>query len=420
MSNSQLAKQVMERSEALGKISEESDRLTRSYGSPAMRKANDLVGTWMREAGMTVSEDAIGNLIGRYPGRTERAKTFLIGSHLDTVRDAGKFDGPLGVLTGIACVKHLHDQKLHLPFAIEVIGFCDEEGVRFQTTYLGSKVLAGKFSDKDLKRFDSRGVSLAEAIGAFGGEPDKLKKAACDPHHLIGYAEVHIEQGPVLEKKHQPVGVVTAISGQSRISVRFTGQAGHAGTTPMNMRRDALATAAEFIVAVEACAVAHPGLVATVGQIEARPGAVNVIPGEVLLSVDVRHQQDSVRTKACAGLQETAHRVGQKRSVAVTWDSVLEKESTHCSRELTSLLSKAARHYLMDVTELPSGAGHDAAIMGDITPTTMLFVRCKGGISHHPDESVKKDDVEVAIAVMNDFLQDLGNQRNPYSAKKRA
>jgi allantoate deiminase len=420
MSNSKLAKQVMERIDALGKISEEPDRLTRPYGSPSMRKANDLVASWMREAGMTVSQDAIGNLIGRYPGGDERAKTFTLGSHLDTVRDAGKFDGPLGVVAAIACVQQLHEQNLRLPFAVEVIGFADEEGVRFQSTYLGSKVLAGKFNEQDLKRFDSRGISMADAIRTFGGDPDKLKSARRDPQQLLGYAEIHIEQGPVLEKKYQPVGVVSAIAGQSRIRVRFTGQAGHAGTTPMSMRRDALTAAAEFIVAVEACARAYPGLVATVGQIEALPGASNVIPGEVVLSVDVRHQQDGTRTSACAGLQETANHIGQKRSIAVDWETILEVQSVTCSRDLTAMLARAARQHLMDVMELSSGAGHDAAMMGEITPVAMLLVRCKGGVSHHPDESVTEEDVEVAIAVMNDFLQNLGNQQNPYSGKKRA
>jgi allantoate deiminase len=419
-SNSELAKQVMERIDALGKLSEESDRLTRTFCSPSMRKTNDLVASWMREAGMTVSEDAIGNLIGRYSGSDDRTKTFVLGSHLDTVRDAGKYDGPLGVIAAIACVQHLHEQGARLPYALEVVGFADEEGVRFQSTYLGSRVYAGRFNEADLKRFDSRGISMAEAIRSFGGDPDKLQSARRDPQQLLGYAEIHIEQGPVLEKKYQPVGVVSAIAGQSRIKVRFAGQAGHAGTTPMNMRRDALAAAAEFILAVEACARAYPGLVATVGQIEARPGASNVIPGEVILSVDVRHQLDSNRTNACAGLQQTANHIGQKRSIDIDWETILDSQSVPCSSELSTMLAKAARQHLMEVTELPSGAGHDAAVMGEITPVAMLFVRCKGGISHHPDESVAVEDVEVAIAVMNDFLQTLGNPGTQFFKKKHA
>jgi len=420
MSTNALAQTVMERIDALARISEEPDRLTRTFCSPAMRQANDLVGGWMREAGMTVSEDAVGNLIGRYSGQDERAKTFILGSHLDTVRDAGKYDGPLGVLVAIACVQHLHEQKIRLPFTLEVAGFADEEGVRYQTTYLGSKAMAGTFKEQDLARFDAHGVTMSEAIRAFGGSPDHLKSARRDPQQLLGYAEVHIEQGPVLEKKYQPVGVVTAIAGQTRIRARFIGQAGHAGTTPMTLRRDALAAAAQFITAVESCANGQPGLVATVGQIEALPGASNVIPGKVILSVDVRHAQDHTRQNACARLQELAAQIGEKRGVPVDWEVLHDVQSVPCSHELSALLAKAARQHLMEVTELASGAGHDAAVMGDIMPVAMLFVRCKGGISHHPDESVTTEDVGVAIAVMNDFLQLLGNQQNPFSGKKHA
>ena len=416
MSTNELARKVMERIEALGCISEETDRLTRTYGSPAMRRANDLVASWMRDAGLTVSEDAVGNLLGRYPGDDERV--FLLGSHLDTVRDAGKFDGPLGVLAAIACVEYLREQKRRLPFALEVIAFADEEGARFQTTYLGSRAMAGTLKEPDLKRFDARGVTLSEAIRAFGGDPDKLDSARRDPQPLLGYAEVHIEQGPVLEKKYQPVGIVTAIAGQTRIRARFAGQAGHAGTTPMALRRDALAAAAQFITEVETCANARADLVATVGEIDARPGASNVIPGEVVLSVDVRHAQDSIRQDACDKLREIAQQIGEKRGIAVDWEVVHDVQSVPCSRELSQLLAKAARKHLMEVTELTSGAGHDAAAMGDITPVTMLFLRSPGGISHHPDESVAVEDVEVAIAVMNDFLQLLANQQYPFSGKK--
>jgi allantoate deiminase len=419
MSTIDLAQTVMERIEALAKISEEPDRLTRTYGSAAMKKANELVGSWMQEAGMTVSGDAIGNLIGHYPGSGDYPKTFLLGSHLDTVRDAGKFDGALGVLAGIACVQQLHQSNTRLPFAIDVLGFADEEGARFQTTYLGSRAVAGSFKEQDLKRFDARGVSLAEAIRSFGGDPEKLDTARRDPQSLLGYTELHIEQGPVLDKKHQPAGVVTAIAGQTRVKVRFTGLAGHAGTTPMGMRRDALVAAAHFIVAVEGCTREHPGLVATVGQIEARPGASNVIPGDVLLSLDVRHQLDAMRTAACARLHEVATGTGEKRGVVVDWEIVQETQSVPCSRELTTVLAKAARRHLVDVTELASGAGHDAAILGDITPMAMLFVRCPGGVSHHPDESVLADDVRVAIAVLSDFLLLLANQWGPLSGAKQ-
>src|ERR1051325_9746865 len=253
-----LAKTVMERVNALGEFSDEEGRLTRTFCSPAMRRVNDLVASWMREAGMDVRQDAIGNLIGRYESpkskvQSPKSKTLLLGSHLDTVRDAGKFDGPLGVLAAIACVQRLHDD-VALPFAIEVIGFADEEGVRYQSTYLGSRALAGTFDCKDLGRADAEGITMADAIRGFGGNPDQILTAKLDRKSLLGYVELHIEQGPVLEKKRLSVGVVSAIAGQKRFRCRFVGQAGHAGTVPMNLRSDALCAAAEFIVAAESFA----------------------------------------------------------------------------------------------------------------------------------------------------------------------
>ena len=399
------ASRIMERLAALARISDEPEQLTRTYGSPAMRRANDLVGGWMREAGMTVSEDAIGNLIGRFQGARAGAKTFLLGSHLDTVRNAGAFDGPLGVVLAIECAAKLHAEKSRLPFALEVIGFCDEEGVRFQSTYLGSRALAGTLTEADLQRVDENGVSLADAIRQFGGSPEKISAAKCNPNKLLGYAEVHIEQGPVLEQNNLAVGIVTAIAGQSRVKIRFTGKAGHAGTTPMDMRRDALCAAAEFISAVEAHAHSAAGLVATVGQIQVKPGASNVIPGEVNLTLDVRHQTNSVRLGAAQCLQSTAEDLGRLRGIFVSWEVVQETASVPCQPELTALLALAAQGHQSEVLELPSGAGHDAAVLGKITPAVMLFVQCRDGLSHHPDESARVKDVAVALDVMNDFLQ---------------
>ena len=399
------ASRTMERLAALAKISDEPDQLTRTYGSPAMRRANELVGGWMREAGMTVREDAIGNLMGRSEAARLGAKTFLLGSHLDTVRNAGAFDGPLGVVLAIECAAKLNEHKTRLPFALEVIGFCDEEGVRFQNTYLGSRALAGTLTEADLQRVDENGVSLAEAIRLFGGAPEKISTAKCNPNKLLGYAEVHIEQGPVLERNNLSVGVVTAIAGQSRVKICFTGQAGHAGTTPMNLRRDALGAAAEFIAAVEAHASSVAGLVATVGQIQVAPGASNVIPGEARLTLDVRHQSDALRLEAVQFLQGSAENIGRRRGIFVKWQLVQETASVPCDPELTALLKRAAQRHQPEVIELPSGAGHDAAVMGQITPAILLFVPCKDGLSHHPDESAKVEDIAVALDVMNDFLQ---------------
>jgi allantoate deiminase len=402
----------MERIDALARLTEEPGRITRTFCSPAMREANQLVASWMREAGMTARQDSIGNVIGHYSsapnGEQSSRKVFLLGSHLDSVRDAGRFDGPLGVVVAIACVEVLRDKKALLPFALEVAGFADEEGVRYHSTYLGSKVLAGTFDPKVLQLKDSNGISMAEAIRNFGGDPDRIPDDRRDPNQLLGYAEVHIEQGPVLEQKDLAVGVVTAISGQSRVKVTFTGRAGHAGTVPMSMRRDALCAAAEFVLAVESTARSREGLVATVGELSPSPGASNVIPGAVSLSLDVRHPTDSARTAACADLRAQAEAIAARRGSSADWQLVHESGAVTCDRALTASLSEAVqRRHQPQPCLLASGAGHDAAALAAITPVAMLFVRCKGGVSHHPDESVRVEDVRVAIEVMTDFLANL-------------
>ena len=401
------ARLIVRRCDELARITDEPGRLTRTFASPAMRRANELVGAWMRQAGMQTRADAIGNLIGHYHGRRPGAKILLLGSHLDTVRQAGKFDGPLGVILAIACVEQLHRQKIRLPFAIEVVGFADEEGVRYQTACLGSKVPAGCFDARDLRRKDANGIAMADAIKHFGGNPTNLKSARLNPKNLLGYVEVHIEQGPVLEQKNLAVGVVTAIAGQSRFKISFTGRAGHAGTVPMDQRQDALCAAAEFIVAVEKFACKTNGLVATVGQILAEPGASNVIPGTATLTLDVRHRKDSVRLGGCAALQELAWRIAVTRKTKMAWQLVQQTASVPCSPQLSGRLKRAVKKHQREAAALPSGAGHDAAVMAQITPAAMLFVRCKGGVSHHPDESVSGPDVRVAFEVMNDFLRRL-------------
>ena len=293
-----VAELVMERCAQLGAISEEPDRLTRRFATAAMAQANDLVGGWMAAAGMAVRRDQIGNLIGRYEADRPGAKALLLGSHLDTVRDAGCYDGPLGVLVALACVEQLAAAGTRLPFAIELVAFADEEGLRYQSTYLGSAALAGTFDPASLDLADADGVSMAAAIRGFGGDPENIAAAARAGADLLGYCEVHIEQGPVLERLELPVGVVEAIAGQSRVSLELAGMAGHAGTVPMSGRQDALCAAAAVVLAVEAAARSSPGLVATVGQIQVEPGASNVIPGRASLSLDVRHQDDERRRLA--------------------------------------------------------------------------------------------------------------------------
>jgi allantoate deiminase len=396
---------VMQRIASLGRISDDPACLTRTFGSAAMTRANDQVVLWMEEAGMAVRRDAIGNLIGHYPAAAADAKILLLGSHLDTVRNAGQFDGPLGVLVAIAAVQHCHNRNVRLPFAIEVIGFGDEEGTRFQSAYLGSKVVAGRFNNADLERTDASGITLADAICAFGCDPNKLHSARMDPDRLLGYFEVHIEQGPVLEKNDLSVGVVTAIAGQTRARLTFRGMAGHAGTVPMALRHDALCAGGEFILSAETEARSIAGLVATVGQITALPGASNVIPSEVVLSLDVRHAEDLKRTSACSNLRSLADQIAEKRGVSVNWELIQETSSVTCDPGFVSKLQQiVARHQAKSIS-LASGAGHDAVPLSEITPVGMLFVRCKGGISHHPDESATVEDIRVAIAVLIDFIE---------------
>jgi allantoate deiminase len=408
---------IVQRCQKLSAVTDEPGKITRVFASPAMRRANDLVAQWMRQAGMKTRVDAVGNLLGRYAGQRPDAKTLLLGSHLDTVRDAGKFDGPLGVILAIACVESLHRLKIRLPFAIEVIGFADEEGARFQTAHLGSKALVGNFEAKNLQRRDADGISMRDAIKNFGGDPAQLKSARLNPRQLIGYVETHIEQGPVLEEGNLAVGVVTAIAGQTRARVSFLGNAGHAGTTPMNLRRDALCAAAEFVLAVEMLAGKTRGLVATVGEISASPGASNVIPGEVRLSLDIRHAKDSARKFAHRTLKKIAFQIARRRKIKLDGEVVHETAAVECSAKLSKRLGEAVKRRQKRLLRLASGAGHDAAVMAKITPAAMLFVRCKNGVSHHPDESVKIADAQVAFDVISDFVHSLATSGNFAAAK---
>jgi allantoate deiminase len=391
---------VLERCAQLGQISEEPARLVRRYATPAMREANDLVGGWMREAGLAVREDAVGNLIGRREGEGERA--LMLGSHLDTVLDAGRYDGPLGVVAAIALVERLGDRSL--PFALEVVGFADEEGLRYGTAFLGSNAMAGHFPKAWLKLDDGSGVTLGDALREFGGDPEAVASAARRPDELHGYCELHIEQGPVLERRDVPVGVVTAISGQTHAKVRFRGDAGHAGTVPMEARRDALSAAAEWMLAAERLARGRSGLVATVGRIEVSPGARNVIPGEARMTLDVRHASDAVRREAVAALRAEAERVAAERGVEAYWESRGEVAATPTSAELRERLAEAVAAVGLPVERLASGAGHDGVAIAAIAPIAMLFVRCERGISHNPAESVDEGDVAVALDVLERFV----------------
>ena len=378
-----LARQVMRRCDELGRVSEEKGRLTRTFASPAMKRANKLVGSWMRQAGMTVREDAAFNLIGRLTSSKRGAKTLIIGSHLDTVRNAGKYDGPLGVLLGIAVAQSLRGHAL--PFHLEVVGFSDEEGVKYQTTYLGSRAMLGLLEKKDRQVIRQKGIEKARRPRA----------------ELLAYLEAHIEQGPVLEHIRAPVGVVSDIAGQTRIRAAFIGRAGHAGTTPMNLRRDALCGAAEMVLAAE-----NMGVIATVGQCVVEGGASNVIPGRATFTLDVRDVKDAKRRAACGKLRKIASVVAKRRGLAFEWEIVQETATAPMDKKLTNMLRRAAGN----VPLLPSGAGHDAAVMALACPSAMLLVRCRDGISHHPDESVQTADVAAALDTLNRAILELAKR----------
>ena len=388
----------------LARISDDPDRLTRLYLSPAHKRAADLVAQWMREAGMSVRIDATGNVVGRREGSAPDAPALLIGSHIDTVRDAGRFDGCLGVLTGTAVVTELAARQVVYPFAIEVIAFGDEEGVRFPSTLGGSRALAGTFDPALLEELDEEGISRRQALVAFGCQPDAIAQEARSAVTALGYVEVHIEQGPVLEAEDLPVGVVTAISGATRGVVEVTGQSGHAGTVPMHGRHDALTAAAEMVLAIEARAKGETDLVATVGRLALTNAAGNTIPGKVQFSLDVRAPNDAQRVTAVADINAAVANIAARRNVTAHARISSGAPATPCDAHLMQLLSGGIENKGLRVRQLPSGAGHDAMAFRGRLPLAMLFVRCRGGISHNPAEHASAADIDIAARVLLSFI----------------
>jgi len=405
------AARILERCEALARCSEQPDGLTRVYLSPEQRAANAMVLEWMTGAGMSARLDAAGNIVGRYEGDRPGLPCLMLGSHLDTVRDAGKYDGMLGVVTGIECVAALDARSRRLPFAIEVIGFADEEGVRFNATLLGSRAVAGTFDRSNLDRSDRAGTTMRDAMRSFGLNPEALPNAARRREELLAYAELHIEQGPVLEDEGLPVAVVTAINGGNRFAIELSGMAGHAGTVPMHLRRDALAAAAEMVLAVELIAGSERELVATVGKIEALPGAINVIPGRVRFSVDVRAPTDAQRERAAEAIRGAFSDIARRRKVKLEMQPVWDAPTTPCAAWLQEQIGAAIVGEGIPLRRLPSGAGHDGMAMIAIADIGMLFVRCQGGISHNPAAAITVTDAEVAARVFLRFIENLSPPR---------
>lgn len=393
------AQRIMARCAALAEISETPGALTRVYLSPEHLRANQCVAAWMAAAGMRVRQDSVGNVCGRYEAQTPNAPALLLGSHLDTVRNAGHYDGMLGVLAAIEVVAELHRTGRRLPVALEVIGFADEEGTRFGITLLGSRGLTGTWPPAWLARTDADGISVARALETAGLDPARIGEAARPPGAFCGYLELHIEQGPCLEAADLPLGVVTAINGARRLNCVFTGEANHAGTVPMGQRKDALAAAAEWTLAVEQITTARgQHRVATVGSLHCLPGAVNVIPGEVQLTLDIRGPEEAPLAALLAELLSEAEQIAARRGLRFSAEQFYAIHATTCDAALQTHLRESVAAVQGRSLSLPSGAGHDAIAIAERWPVGMLFVRCDRGISHHPDESVDEADVALAVA----------------------
>ena len=411
------AQQVMARCLKLASFSEDSDGLRRTFLSPPMRDCHREITRWMESLGATVRVDAAGNLRGFYPGAQPHAPRLLIGSHLDTVPNAGAYDGILGVVLAVALLEELQGRRL--PFGIEVVGFSEEEGIRFGSPFIGSRALVGRLDKVLLDTRDARGISVRESIDGFGLNPDEISHAVLGDDAL-GYLEFHIEQGPVLEKLNQPLAAVEAIAGQSRLEFIFSGRANHAGTTPMNLRCDALAGAAEWIVFTEHAAHAVSGLVATVGKIEASPGAVNVIAAEARLSLDLRHSSDDTRTRSLDNLIREAHAIASRRGLSVRHSVLLNQRAVAMDPRWVAEIEQAIVKAGCKPHRMVSGAGHDAMILAERIPAAMIFLRTPRGISHDPAESVAPEDVEKAIQCGLHLLHQLAASTEFHQRKPRA
>jgi len=396
------AERIIARCREIAACTELPGETTRTFLAPSMHEVHTLLREWMEAAEMSVSVDGIGNLRGLYPGVSASSGRLVMGSHLDTVPNAGAFDGILGVVLAVALVEELRGERL--PFAIEIIGFSEEEGVRFGKPYLGSLAFVGALDSDALHRTDARNISMERAVWEFGLDPGTIADAAVSGD-AFAYLEVHIEQGPVLESEALQLGVVSAIAGQTRMLLGFSGQANHAGTTPMHLRHDAMAAAAEWIRSVEKLALKTPGLAATVGRVETRPGAGNVIAGDVIASLDVRHAEDAIRRGAVSELLGAASDAAEARGVDVDILRASHEDAVPTDASLSKLLAEAAASVGYTVKTMVSGAGHDARVVAQRLPIAMLFLRSPAGLSHHPDENVLVEDVEAALATSLEFVK---------------
>lgn len=405
--------EILKQADVLATFSEDAPRLTRTYLSKEHKQAGEYLIGLMRDAGMSAGFDPLGNIVGRYEAGVPFAPVVMTGSHQDSVRNAGRYDGLFGILSPIACVKEFNRQHKRLPYTLEIVGFGDEEGVRFPATLIGSKAMAGLFDPAWLDKTDASGVTMRQAINDFGGDAEKWheldrRNGAPNSAHgeVIAFVESHIEQGPVLLNEGLAVGVVTAIAGATRLRVTVTGLAGHAGTVPMGARQDALTAAAEMVLFVESHCTQNAGLVGTVGIMSVKPGAVNVIPQDVEFTIDVRSSEDILRADAINAITNEFSVIARRRDVVVATSLFFSSDAAPCDAGLQTQLEQAIAAHGIAPRYLPSGAGHDAMVFPAVAPTAMLFVRCgNNGISHHPDETMTAEDAEVATSVLLRFLE---------------
>jgi allantoate deiminase len=392
-----------DRLQALGEFSDERGKLTRVFGGKGMKDASARLAEWMRAARLIVTTDDWGNIFGR-TFHPEYMPLLVIGSHFDTVPNGGKYDGALGILAGLAAIEQLTPSEIkNLPFAIEIAGFSDEEGSRFQTTYLGSRAAAGGIQKSDLERKDATGRTLASLVPANSHNPEPRYQKG----HLVAYWEAHIEQGPVLESLNLPLAIVNGIAGQTRARLSFTGAAAHAGTCPMNLRKDALAGASEFVLAVEKISKEIPGLLGTVGVLDVAQPASNVVPGRTALTLDLRHLNNDTRRNALASLKKSAEDAAVSRNLQLDWEIVQENSAVASDPRQMAVLRWAVSQSQEKVPELCSGAGHDAVVMAKVAPMAMLFVRCRGGVSHHPEEYCSPEDVAACANALAEAIREL-------------
>ncbi|MBV9287150.1 MAG: allantoate amidohydrolase [Hyphomicrobiales bacterium] len=405
LSEAELAQgaRLMARLDAFAAFSDEEGRLTRLFLSDAHRRAAEAYIGWCAEAGLEARIDAAGNVVARYEGKMLGAPALMLGSHIDTVRDAGRYDGNYGALAALAVVEALAAAGERFDHAVEIVAFGDEEGVRWRTTLTGSRALAGNYPREALHQKDAAGVVMGDALKAFGGDPDRA--ASIRAGGAVAFVEAHIEQGPVLEAEGLPIGVVTAINGATRLEIGVDGLAGHAGATPMNLRRDALAAAADMALAIEKRARAEADLVATVGRMEVWPNAANVIPGHVQFSIDVRAPDDKRRATAVADIRAGLEAIAAQRGVRATVGTTHEADAYVCDPRIVAGFSHAVESLGVSPLLLPSGAGHDTMAIGRLCPAGMLFVRCKGGVSHNPLESITTEDCAFGLAALSRFVR---------------